>query len=225
MIQHRKIDFTKRSLQNVFSMFAFILYHIIKKSTNLGTYVIIIFLEIIHIIIFQTTSFFFILLFCCLYLLIALEETYHTTMIIVLNKQEALTHIDITKTQIGFISFIGGISVCYTGTFKKSDIFYISLAGPLMPIFYLFIVGLTSIIINLFLPIRLTLFFKVIICSALAPLSAFIPIRNNNYISDGYRIFSFIKTNNIPIKQIFSAITYTIQNMLCITFTKKETSK
>lgn len=59
-----------------------------------------------------------------------------------------------------FFSFIGGVSVCYNGMFKKSDIFYISLAGPVMPLFYSFLLGLILFIVNLVTSIDTILLIK-----------------------------------------------------------------
>ena len=217
MIQHLTIELNNRIFKSIFGMFIFILYNIFVNTINCGTILVIAFLEFLYIQLSHTIIFFLPLLIIAVYLLIALEETYHIAMIFYLGKQDSISHIDITKVKIGFISFIGGVCVCYKGMFKKSDIFYISIAGPIMPVFYLIIFELILLIIKMITPIDTTILFRILLYSSIAPLSAFIPISRQNYLSDGYQIILFIRKNKVSSKNVLLAITYTIKNMVHIT--------
>lgn len=217
MIQHLTIKVNIDIFQNIFAIISFILYNILVNTVNLGTIIVIIIFEFFHLLLYHTFTLFIPLLFLTIYIFIASEETYHIAMITFLGKQDSISHIDITKVNLGFFSFIGGVSVCYNGMFKKSDIFYISLAGPVMPLFYSFLLGLILFIVNLVTSIDTILLIKLLFFSSLAPALAFIPLNRQNYLSDGYQIKLFICTNKVPFKKILSAITYTVKSMLFFT--------
>lgn len=222
MIQHITIEIDKNSLKRSPTLFFFILRNLIKYTINYGTIVLIILLELILGALCSDMVLSISFLFFAIYILIALEETYHVIMIIFLGKQETITHIDITQVKIGPMNFIGGVCVCYNGMFRKSDLFYISLAGPIMPLFYLCILNILFLVINTYSSINILPILKSLTCSMCAPLLALLPLKTQNYASDGYRILHFIKTNNLSIKQTIQAITYTIKIMF---FTTVHSSK
>lgn len=218
MIKHFEIQVNKHALKNTLTIFSFVLYNTIKHTINCGFIIVLIMFEI-SVAIFSHHLMLWVPFICFLiYFLVAIEETYHILMIISLNKKDTITHIDVTKVKIGFVSFIGGVCVCYQGLFKKSDLFYVSLAGPIMSLIYLFLLLIILIVFQLFVPFDISRFIKVLICSSCAPLSALIPIKTKGYISDGYRIATFICMYNISISKLFSAILYTIKNMTYSTF-------
>lgn len=217
MIQHITVEIDKNVLKSVPTLFVFILRNLIKYTTNYGTISLIVLFELVFFILCSDMTLFILFLFSAIYILAALEETYHIIMIIFLEKQETITHIDITQVKIGPINFIGGVCVCYNGMFKKSDLFYISLAGPIMPLFYLCILNILFLVINTYSSINILPALKSLSCSMCAPLLALLPLKIQNYASDGYRILLFIKTNNLSIKQTIQAITYTIKIMFFYT--------
>lgn len=217
MIQHLSIELSPKAYKNFFSMFMFILHSIIVNTINIGTIILMIMWDVIRVEVFHNLNFSSSLFLFVVYILIALEETYHITMIIHLNKQDTITNIDITKVNVCFFSFIGGVCVCYTGMFKKSDVFYISLAGPIMPILYLIFFSIVLFIIHVATAIDMTCILRLLLVSSVAPISAFIPIGRKEYFSDGYQIISFVRKNRVSLKNVICSIKYTIKTMLFMT--------
>ncbi len=217
MIHHLIIGFNHHTFNNIFDIFIFVLGNIFANTINHGTILTIVFLELFCIQFSYSILLYIPILFIAFYLVIALEETYHIAMIFYLGKQEFISHIDITKVKIGFISFIGGVCVCYKGLFKRSEIFYISIAGPIMPVFYLIILELILLIIEMLTPIDTTILIRILLYSSIAPLSALIPISRRNYLSDGYRILLYIRRNDVSCKNVLLAIKDTIKSMIYFT--------
>ena len=87
-----------------------------------------------------------------------------------------------------------------------------------MPVFYLSVFGILSMIGNCAFSVNVGIIGKTILFSVIAPLMAFIPLNSNGYVSDGYRILSFITTNHIAPFRVLQGVIYTIKTMLQITF-------
>ncbi|MCI9072374.1 MAG: hypothetical protein HFH80_06120 [Lachnospiraceae bacterium] len=217
MIKRKKVEINNDIFCNMHAIISFVLHSIIDNTINLGTLLVVVTLTLIHWVYCHTISLYIPLFFACIYFAAALEESYHIAMIVLLGKQNSISYIEITKIKIGAVTFIGGASVCYKGMFKKSDIFYISLAGPIMPLFYIFVFIILFVLISFFTNINALFIIKILIGAAIAPMCALIPLNTEKYCSDGYKIKTFIKTNKISWKQTISAVTYTIKSMLSAT--------
>lgn len=222
MINKVKVEINDHIFCNIFTIISFVLSSITINTINLGTLMIASIITIIYWLYYHTFSLFIPILFIGIYFVIALEETYHIAMITLLGKQSSISHIEITKIKVGLATFIGGASVCYKGMFKKSDIFYISLAGPIMPLFYIFVFIIFFVLISFFANINILFVLKILVYLTIAPLSAFIPLKTDNYCSDGYQIKTFIQKNKISWKQTISAVLFTIKSMLNTTVTLRK---
>lgn len=217
MIIHTKNKLEKENMRNINTIFRFVFQNIICYTTN---YLTISFLSILGIcgICFKNMLCIAIVIYWIMIcFLVSIEETYHIGMLIHLNKKSTIRYLDVTCVKLGHFSLLGGASVCYTGKFSKSDLYYISLAGPVMSLLYLLCILVISVLVDLGLSLKLGVIDKTILLSGIAPIMSFIPINFNNYISDGYRIGNFIKFNKIMPYQIVKTLLYTIKAMIIIT--------
>lgn len=218
MITHIKQNIPDSELENMANIFLFVCKTLIRHTVSFAT-MLLFFACIVFSMIFNIKLLLGLpVCFVLLYLMAALEETYHILMLVILGKRHTIQNLDVTKLKFGFVEMIGGVSVCYTGMFKKSDLFYISLAGPVMPLFYVCIIFALIFGLKIIFGFQLPFLNVCIGCSAICPLLSFVPVSKNGYLSDGARIFSFLKSGVMKRKEVYQALKYTFRVLLSATF-------
>lgn len=214
MIQHYQVDMNSLCWNRKWDIFQFVFINIIKNTVNMGT--CILFLVCIVFGVYFNCSIVFLLLavYIGVYILLSIEETCHIIMLIILGKKDTLDCLDVTCIKIGLIKLLGGVCVRYKGKFKKSDLLYISIAGPIIPLLIMVILLIVINITQMLFLINIKVVIEIIEICAFTPILSFVPISFNGFESDGYKIFKICKENKITVLQMMQILNYVIKIIL-----------
>lgn len=214
MIQHYQIDMNSFCWKQKWDIFQFVFINIIKNTVNGGTCILFFVCMAFGLYFNYNIIFLLLAVYIGVYILLSIEETYHIIMLIILEKKDTLDCLDVTCTRIGLIKLLGGACVRYKGKFKKSDLLYISIAGPIMPLLIMVILLIAINIIQMVFFINMKIIITIIGICTFTPIVSFVPISFNGFESDGYKIFKICKESKITVSQMIQILNYVVRVLL-----------
>lgn len=217
MVNNIKINCTFSDFQYGIQFFCFIIIQLIKYTINIWTAIFVLLLDGLCFVLFGQHM---IIYYWMVYVLVALEETYHALMLCVLGKKKTIQYFEITIIEVGNVKILGGASIVYSGMFKKSDLLYISLAGPLMPLLFMIGLNILLIAINLVYSLKLGRYIIGTMILLFIPLISLIPICSKGYESDGYKIKTILQSAKPSLSQMKKIFIFVIGGALHYSFNK-----
>lgn len=215
MFIHSEIEIRRECLKSKWCVFKFVLHSISKQVFNIETVLFSVLLVAGGFLFHYDKLYLVLPLFWGVYLLLVLEETFHIWMLVVLEKQDTIKCLQIRGFKIGFLMIIGRLCVRYQGKFTKSELVYVSLAGPLMSLFFSLLLIFGAGLIYLFFDLNtLNVIFVIGMCS-LSPILSLIPINHNGFESDGYKIAKFCANKKVTLVQFMQLLSYTVRSVIC----------
>lgn len=213
MITHQKVDMTNLCSKK-WEIFRFILTHCLNATVNFET--ICMFLIVCAIGIYFDSNMLncFILVCLCMYIILAIEETFHIVMLIVLDKKNTIKSLDITSVTLGKIKLFGGVCVRYVGRFSKSEILYISLAGPLMSLLVICLLLFVGVLFLFIFKLEIENVLLVLAICTVSPILSLFPIKYGGFESDGFKIRRICKESAISRLKFIEILKYTISVLL-----------
>ncbi|QAA30383.1 hypothetical protein [Clostridium manihotivorum] len=208
MVDSFHVDIPQGKKENFFSLLVYIMLQVFINLIMPIASVIIIIL-CLNKGIFKPNMVINIAIFMFLiFMSIVIEETFHASILIIQGRGDQVKSLQFDTVKLKKVRICIGVSVYFNGKFNNNDILYISLAGPIMSLFW----GVISIFFTIifFIAFKHTIYIRsvlrLIFGFLIVPFFSLMPLNKYFITTDGYKVYMLIRKFNISLKNVLKVI-------------------